>query len=187
LREERDVEADPFPETRVYVDPAETRLVSMGLGRSSQANALDQDLWEFTDNLTLFAGNHTLLFGTSNQLFRFNNLFIQDFYGYYEFRGGFDADLDGDGDTEPVATGIDAFRLGRPSFYRFSYASQYEFDGQGRLLFVCPGGATTCDDEDLVASRSVMPGERPRAAFTGAQLGLYAQDEWNVTPDFRLT
>jgi hypothetical protein len=183
IRDQRDVEADPFSEVRLFLDDATS--VNMGIERSSQANSLDQDLFEFTDNLTYFAGDHTLLFGTSNQLFRFNNVFIQDFYGSYEFRE-FSADLDGDGVAETYDA-VDAFRLGRPSRYRFSYASEYVFDDQGRLQFACRDGATECTDSQLVPVRTAEPGLRPAAAFDGLQLGLYAQDEWDVTDGLRLT
>lgn len=183
IRDERDVEADPFSEVRIFLSDAQS--VNFGIDRSSQANSLDQDLLEFTDNLTLFAGDHTLLFGTSNQLFRFDNLFIQDFYGSYEFRA-FSADRDGDGVNESYDA-VDAFRLGRPSRYRFSYASEYVFDEGGRLQFACRGGAPTCDSADLIPVRTAAPGEQPTTAFDGLQFGLYAQDEWNVTDDLRLT
>ena len=38
-----------------------------------------------TNNFTYNAGGHTLTFGTSNQLWGFNNLFIQDYLGAYTF------------------------------------------------------------------------------------------------------
>ncbi len=148
-------------------------FLQTGVERSSQANSLDQDLYELTDNLTLFAGNHTVTLGTSNQLFRFRNLFIQDFYGSYEF-SPIGQDLDGDGDTE---TALDAYRLGSPSRYRFSYASPLAFDGQGRLVLGANGAPT----------RTVAAGARPDATFVGGQLGLYAQDEWQAIPDLRFT
>jgi hypothetical protein len=53
--------------------------------RFSGANALDQDVFELTDDLTLLLGNHTVTVGTHNEAFKFKNLFLSDFYGYYYF------------------------------------------------------------------------------------------------------
>ena len=59
--------------------------VAFGTERSSGANSLDQDIFTITDNLTLYAGSHTVTFGTHNEFYKFANLFIQDFYGTYNF------------------------------------------------------------------------------------------------------
>ena len=205
IRDNREVpEGLAFPETFLRLSP--TEVVGLGIDRSSQANALDQDLFEFTDNLSVYAGRHTLTLGTSNQLFRFRNLFIQDFYGAYEFEGGFTGDLDADPATpNAVATGIDAFRLGSPSRYRFSYASEYAVNDAGQIGFVCARdladvdrdgdrlerfafGSPQCDaDNEISPDRSVNAGARPEATFTAGQLGLYLQDEWKATDDLRVT
>ncbi|HEX8299899.1 MAG TPA: TonB-dependent receptor, partial [Rubricoccaceae bacterium] len=174
IRDNRFVEdASRFPSVTVRLGTNGTDFLQTGVERSSQANALDQDLFEFTDNLNYTAGQHALTLGTSNQLFRFRNLFIQDFYGSYEF-SAIGSDLDGDGQNESA---LDAFRLGSPSRYRFSYASPLAFDDQGRLILGTNGAPT----------RLVASGDTPEARFVGAQLGLYAQDVWSVTPDFRVT
>ena len=59
--------------------------VCFGTERSSTANALDQDIISFTDNVTLYKGNHTFTFGTHDEYYKFANLFIQDNYGTYYF------------------------------------------------------------------------------------------------------
>ena len=176
-----------FPSTTVRLSP--TAIVQLGTERSSQANALDQDLFEFTNNLSYFTGDHTLTLGTSNQLFRFRNLFIQDFYGTYEFDGGFPADVNGDGTVAAgeTATGLDAFRLGRPSRYRFSYASELGIDDQGRVRYECTRTGGVCTPAQLSPVRSVNTGARPEAEFVGGQLGLYVQDEWKAMENLRLT
>ncbi len=56
-----------------------------GTEYSSAANALDQDTYTFTDNFTLYKGNHTFTFGTHNEFYNFKNLFIQNYYGCYYF------------------------------------------------------------------------------------------------------
>ena len=52
----------------------------------STANALDQDILEITDDLTWIHGDHTFVVGTHNELFSFENLFIQNAFGSYEYR-----------------------------------------------------------------------------------------------------
>jgi outer membrane receptor for ferrienterochelin and colicin len=176
IRDNRAVDpASQFPSVTVRLGATGGDFLQTGVELSSQANSLDQNLFEFTDNLSYFTGDHTLTLGTSNQVFNFRNLFIQDFYGSYEFSAT-TLDTDGDGDTESVSA-IDAYRLGSPSRYRFSYASPLDIDDQGRLRVAANG----------TPLRTVAAGNRPEASFTGAQLGLYVQDEWQATDALRLT
>ena len=52
--------------------------VNIGNEYSSMANGLDQDVRTLEDNLTWYKGNHTLTFGTHNELYSFDNLFIRE-------------------------------------------------------------------------------------------------------------
>ena len=174
IRDERDVADAPFPETSVFFGDTSVRL---GIDRFSQANALDQDLVEFTNDFTLFRGAHTITLGTNNQFYRFDNLFIQDYYGAYQFNPddfGNDVTIEG---LTGSPTGADLFRLGLPTRYQFSYASGYDLDEAGRLRYGADGNPV----------RTAQPDLQPRAEFTALQLGLYAQDEWDVTDALRLT
>jgi len=72
----------------------------------STANTLDQDLIELHNDFTWLRGNHTLTFGTHNEFFSFENLFIQNFFGAYEF-----------------AT-LDAFEAGISRRYRHTFPNQ---------------------------------------------------------------
>jgi hypothetical protein len=51
----------------------------------STANSLDQDIFELTNDFTWLRGNHSFVFGTHNEFFSFDNLFIQNAFGAYEF------------------------------------------------------------------------------------------------------
>ncbi len=57
--------------------------LNAGTERFSGANALDQKITEVTDDFTWTRGNHTVVFGTHNELFKFKNLFMSEAYGYY--------------------------------------------------------------------------------------------------------
>ena len=173
IRDNRDPQL-AFPETEVFTSP--NNAVRLGVDRFSQANSLDQNLFEFTNNFTLFRGAHTITLGTSNEFYNFRNLFIQDFFGTYEF----DAEEFGDTEVAGVAgapNSTDLFRAGLPTRYLFSYASSYDVDDQGRLRLDAAGNPI----------RTVDAGEQPIADFTAFQVGLYAQDEWTVSDRLRLT
>jgi hypothetical protein len=138
IRDKRDPVSKPFPSVAIYDIGPKGEDVYLGVERFSQANALDQDIFELTDNFTYFFGDHTFTIGTSNQYVAFNNLFLQDYYGTYSFNS------------------IADFEAGKPSQYQLSY--------------------------------SLLPDNpMPRAKFKYWQLGFYAQDEWKVLSNLKLT
>lgn len=101
--DERVLDDDPFPQVRIQVGSGTN--VILGAERNSQANALDQTQLAFTDDLTWFVGDHNITVGTHNEFNWFDNLFIQDYYGTYQFPS------------------IEAFRDGTPNQYQVSWAN----------------------------------------------------------------
>jgi len=81
IRDKRTPTGEDFP--AVYI-----RNLGFNAGSEtySHKNQLDQDLIEITDNLTLYAGNHTITFGTHNEFFKFYNVFMKRAYGDYSFQ-----------------------------------------------------------------------------------------------------
>jgi hypothetical protein len=74
-----------FPFVRVdFGDGLNARL---GSENSSHANKLNQEIFEFTNDVTIVRGNHTYTLGTHNEFLHFYNLFIQNRFGNYEFSG----------------------------------------------------------------------------------------------------
>ena len=57
----------------------------VGAERFSQANSLDQSIFQFTDNLTGRFGDHRLTFGTHNEFYSFENLFEPGLLGLWTF------------------------------------------------------------------------------------------------------
>ncbi|MDD4592396.1 MAG: TonB-dependent receptor, partial [Parabacteroides sp.] len=51
--------------------------VYLGTEYSSGANRLNQNIYSLEDNFSLYQGNHTITFGTHNEIFHMENLFIQ--------------------------------------------------------------------------------------------------------------
>ena len=101
--------------------------VNIGTEYSSGANYLDQDIYTFEDNLSWYLGNHTLTFGTHNEIYRMKNLFIQAVNGswYYNSLNEFLADTPYQYSykyTDPELTGGDtqwapAMKSGQFGFY----------------------------------------------------------------------
>ncbi len=109
-----------------------------GTEQYSGANHTYQYIWELTDNLSLVAGSHLFTFGTHDESFTFNNLFLPDYYGFYNFGS------------------LAALQAGSPSEFRHDYSN--------------------------------IPGvQQPMADWSAVQYGLYAQDEWSIIPNLKLT
>jgi len=83
----RDARTTPvtFPSVEIGGTGPRNGNIHLGTERFSGANALDQDIIEFTDDFTTIRGNHTITIGTHNEFFEFKNLFLSEFYGYYYF------------------------------------------------------------------------------------------------------
>lgn len=102
IRDYRETVGSPFPFVRIKFG-AKGDLYA-GTENYSIANSLDQDIFEITDNFTYFFGNHVFTVGTHNEIFGFENLYIRDLYGNYEFNN------------------LTDFEAGRPSRYTVSYS-----------------------------------------------------------------
>ncbi len=102
----------PAPEFQINLEDAGSDIgeIRFGVERFSQKNALDQNTFEFTNNLLYYTGDHTLTVGTHNEFISFDNLFIQDAYGAYEF----------DVDINDLAAGTDPFSLNEPTRFLLS-------------------------------------------------------------------
>ena len=100
VRDSRDI-GTPFP--RMRVDLGGPNNAQFGPDNFSGANALDQDVIEITNDLNFARGNHNFTVGTSNEFFRFSNLFVRNFYGSWRFGS------------------MEAFRNQTPNTYEYSF------------------------------------------------------------------
>ncbi len=83
IRDSRATPGTLEPQVAVFVSGAE---LFAGTEQSSQANQLDQDIIEVTDNYTLPIGSsHRLTVGTQNQWYKVRNLFGQNLVGAWTF------------------------------------------------------------------------------------------------------
>ena len=81
VRDHRDV---PYKGANVYIND-ETYTVAIGTEYSSGANAMNSDNYTISDNLSIFLGDHNITVGTHNEIFKFNNIFLQGANGSYYF------------------------------------------------------------------------------------------------------
>ncbi len=142
-------------------------VTSFGYEPNSANNLLDQDVFQLSDNFSIYLPGHTITIGTANEFYKFSNGFMTNFYSRYRFLNYNDFYNSAPAGTAiPVLTpdGNGGFTVtegtssgnGRPSTYQYRYSA-------------------------------VEGVEVPFAKMEAAQVGFYIQDEWTVTDNFKLT
>lgn len=71
----------PFP--LVDIEQGGTTYMSAGFEPFSPNNRLDQDLYQLTNNFSIYSGKHVYTIGTHNEFYKFVNGFTPRFYGNY--------------------------------------------------------------------------------------------------------
>jgi outer membrane receptor for ferrienterochelin and colicin len=99
------------------------QLTAFGYEPFTYNNKLDTDVFQFSNNLTIYKGKHTLTFGTYNEFYRFSNGFAPTYYGAYQFPSidAFKASVRA-GQAGANATAED-LTLGAPSRYQLRYSA----------------------------------------------------------------
>jgi hypothetical protein len=101
-----------FPQVIVHETYGDVRF---GSEQFSQENFLNQEVVSETFNANYFIGNHQITLGTSDELLEFQNKFLRDFFGSYDFRAT------GSGATAFTAT--QNYLRGAPSNYAVTFPS----------------------------------------------------------------
>ncbi|WP_116127470.1 TonB-dependent receptor domain-containing protein [Lewinella sp. IMCC34183] len=154
----RDPFSTPFPSLTVQRDG--TNYIVLGHEPFSINNRLDQKVMQFTDNLQYFAGKHTLTAGVSLERFDFDNSFNLGLYPGIFIQVDAAAQASPEAFLEGIANGVfDEAVAGAEAAYGAGTAPGNGYQGTSFAL----------------------------AETNVGQLGLYAQDEINVTPDLTLT
>jgi carboxypeptidase family protein len=99
-----------FPQVIVHETYGDVRF---GSEQFSQENFLNQELMEATINANYVIGNHEITLGTQNEFLAFENKFLRDFFGSYDFRAT------GSGATAFTAT--QNYQRGAPSNYAVNF------------------------------------------------------------------
>ncbi|NBC87567.1 MAG: hypothetical protein GVY25_15380 [Bacteroidetes bacterium] len=143
--------------------------ISLGAEPFSTANLLEQDVFTITNNFSYFVGDHTITVGTHNEFYEIFNTFIPFNYGQYEFSS-----------PDDFLQAVCAAGSGGSDYCQSNF----------------PGGASAPSSTvlrgfsipDLRDGTGQFGDNSNNAeAFRAFQLGLYAQDEWRVTDNLRLT
>ena len=79
----RDHRETPYNGANMYIK--DNVYVELGTEYSSGANSMDSNTFTITDNVSWYKGNHEFTFGTHNEIYSFNNLYLQYAYGGYTF------------------------------------------------------------------------------------------------------
>ncbi len=176
--DDRGVEGEPFPAISV-TDPGGG--FSLGSEPFSRPNYLEQTVGTLTNETDIFLGNHTLTVGTHNELYGMDNRFAVYGPGNYSF------------DT------VDDFAE-TICHYAERNQGQYGIDGPGpicqaqypdpqpqtglylRQYSLLDDNPNTPEFESLASDNTNL-----RSDFNAVKLGLFVQDEWQVTDRLRLT
>ena len=150
--------SEPFPVLNINQDGV--RAIVVGHEPFSIHNRLKQHVWQFTDNLNYYMGDHTFTAGFSLEKFEFDNSFNLGVYEPFGFNGTFGAGF------ESVDAFVDSVNTGY-----VGQAVRY-----ARNVYNTNGG----DDGE--------EGKGWALAETNVGQGaLYLQDEWNVMENLKIT
>ena len=164
FRDTRDPFSTPFPVLNINKDGI--RYIVAGHEPFSINNKLDQDVYQITDNLSIYAGDHTITVGTSIERFDFNNSFN---LGVYE-------PFQPEDHPNPYLGGT--FGPGFPSVEAFlTYLNSGDMDE----VVEYAQGVYNANNE---LENNGQVGWALAETNVG-QWGIYAQDEW--TPNEKLT
>lgn len=84
FRDHRKPKSAPFPVVDIFNANGQL-AISSGSEMFSTNNVLDQNVFQFTDNLTWFQNDHTWTFGVNYEQFKFDNSFNLFYYPWYTY------------------------------------------------------------------------------------------------------
>jgi hypothetical protein len=146
------------PAPTITIQEGGSNYIIAGHEPFSIHNKLDQKVFQFTNNLNFFSGDHTYTVGISFEKFEFDNSFN---LGVYGARGVF--------------------------FPSYGSVADFLADaGPGGGVEAMLNDATAAHNA-LEANGEGVAGGWALAETNVGQLSFYVQDEWNVTEKFKLT
>jgi hypothetical protein len=146
----------PMPAFRIQ-DGNGSNYIVAGHEPFSIHNRLDQKVFQFSDNLSISRGNHNYTIGFSFEKFKFANSFNLGTYGFADGRGYVGAFFGDFADMAAFNTAI----------------------SNGLLADAMANAQNVFDTNNANDSWSL-------AETHVGQMAFYAQDEWNITDDFKL-
>lgn len=148
----------PFPLVDIaYGNGNNQQLTAFGYEPFTYNNILNTDVYQISDNFSIFAGKHTFTIGTYNEFYKFRNGFAPNYQGNYQFTGG------------TGVSGIDAF---------ISNANQTPPSGLT---------AISVPSRFQNQYSALSDGSFPYADIKAQQYGFYVQDEFQPRRNLRFT
>ena len=162
----RDPLSSPMPAFRIQ-DGAGSNYIVAGHEPFSINNKLDQKVFQFSNNMNYFKGDHTYTIGFSFEKFQFDNSFNLGAYGY-----GF-----GPGQYPEYPDGgyVGAF------FGDFADMDAFNTAISSGMLADAMANAQNVSDTNNANDSWAL------AETNVGQLAFYLQDEWNISDKFKLT
>ncbi|MEA2043669.1 MAG: TonB-dependent receptor [Bacteroidota bacterium] len=132
FRDFRKPHSDPFPVIDIF-DTNGNLAITAGSEMFSTNNILDQDVYQFNDNLTYYAEKHTITAGVNFEMFQFNNSFNLFYYPWHMFFGGVDQFLatssaDMDFNAEVAASQENDFSMAEVDVAQLAFYIQDKFN-----------------------------------------------------------
>jgi len=150
----RIVPDDPFPYVKITLGPFEPQAsVILGTDYSSMANSLKQNITTLSDNLNIYLNKNKITLGTEDELYHFNNLFIQDEYGYYLY-GSLSSFED---IVNSPATQYSNYDCGTYNYYKSIVPGQPDWAAQFSAMQL---GAYAQDEISLIKNVKITAGVR---------------------------
>ena len=146
------------PAPTITIQEGGSNYIIAGHEPFSINNKLDQKVFQFTDNLNFYQGDHTFTIGLSFEKFEFDNSFN---LGVYGGRGVF-----------------------FPSYGSVADFLADSAPGGGLEMML---NEATAAHNALAGNGDGVAGGWALAETNVGQLSFYLQDEWNVTDNFKLT
>jgi hypothetical protein len=84
FRDHREPHSEPWPVVDIF-DQNGNLAITMGSEMFSTSNVLNQDVFQLTDNLTLYRGSHIFTAGLNFEMFLFDNSFNLFYYPWFTF------------------------------------------------------------------------------------------------------
>lgn len=182
IDDHRENPGDRFP-TVIIRNGTSSQMV-VGTEQFSQFNSLKQTIFELTDNVTYYLGDHTFTAGTHNEFFSFENSFLPQWNGRYEYTSltNFIASAEGTPGRiqsyaltygiDPVTFAPDPNRRPTAEFA----VQQYGFYAQDKWR-IMPGLNVTAGLRFDIPVISDKPTANDTFALTYANLGGYRTDK----------
>jgi len=132
FRDYREPKSEPFPVIDIF-DVNGNLAITAGMEMFSTNNVLDQDIYQFNDNLTYYAEKHTITGGINFEMFQFNNSFNLFYYPWHLYFGGVDGFLnttvaDVDYNAEVTNSQTKEFAMAEVDVAQLAFYIQDEFE-----------------------------------------------------------